>query len=182
MSLDIDPELVPDAWDIALIGPYGTPGLVELSQGGVKLKWDKKPGFGTAIGTTKLTGIQPGEFTLKIRFVNGVLGFTSAQQRFFYETQILPLIETAKTGKQAIPFYHPAVSEPPMRITAVVPEEIGIYEQDNDGVWSVTIKFSQFGKPKAAAGTPKSAAGKTVLDANEQKIKELTADLKALAD
>lgn len=182
---DLDPALVPDAWDTALIGPAITPGVCVITQGGRQLKWDKKAGYGTAGATTKLTGIEPSTFTMKVTFYEGINGLTSAQQRAAWESDILPQLVEAESGKKAIQFYHPAVSEPPCSIHAVVPEDVGTYEQDGDGAWSVTVKFLEFKKPKPAAGTPKAAKPKNApaaLDENEKRIADLTKQLKELAN
>lgn len=183
MPVGVDPDIIPEAWDFALIGGEATPGLCKVSQGGRVFKWDKKPGFGSAGVTTKLTGIEPGTFTTTFMFYDGVTGDTATVQRDRWELVILPILKQAETGKTAIPFYHPAVSGPPMNISAAVPEHIGILEQDDAGVWSVVVKWSEFGKPKAASGTPKAAKtkGATAKSENEKQIEALTKELKELA-
>lgn len=183
---NIDPDMVPDMWDIALIGPTYTPGIAKISPGAaLKIKWDKKPATGTSGATTKLTGEEVNEFTLTVKFWPGVNGQSGFEQRFKWENEILPLLKEAKKGKSAISFYHPAVSDEPMNVQAVVPEEIGVYEQDDAGVWSVSVKLIEFRPPKPATGSPKGAKkkpGDTPLDENEKKIAALTKQLKELAN
>lgn len=184
MPVGVDPDVIPEAWDFALIGGEATPGLCKISQGGRAFKWDKKPGFGSAGATTKLTGIEAGTFTMTISFYDGVTGDSATTQRDRWELVFLPMLKQAETGKTAIPFYHPAVSGPPMGIKAAVPEHVGILEQDDAGTWSVVVKWSEFGKPKAAAGTPTAAKtkGATAKTENEKQIEALTKELKSLAD
>lgn len=181
---ELDPDLVPEAWDNALVGDTITPGICTISQGGRVLKWDKKPGFGVNGATTKLTGIEAGEFEMRVDFYDGVLGMTAAEQRTMWEEQILPKLQEAESGKVAIEFYHPAASEAPSFIRAVVPEKVGWLEQDkSDGHWFVVCKFSTFNKPKPATGTPKKAKkadSDQPLDANQKKIDQLTDELKKL--
>jgi hypothetical protein len=184
---DPDPDLFPQAWDFALIAGISTTGVCTITQGGRVLKWDKKPGFGSAGATTKLTGIDPGEFQMRLEFFDGFQGITAAEARTFWEETMLPVLKKAEDGKQAIEFYHPAVSGAPMFCTQVVPQKVGIYEQDGNGTWSVTVSFLQYGKPKPAVGAPKGAAKKSppqpqVLDENEKRIQDLTKQLKTLAD
>ncbi len=182
---ELDPDIIPEAWDNALLGTTITPGLITLSQGGRVLKWDAKPGLGQSGATTKLTGIEAGEFEMTIEFWDGVLGTSAAEQRTHWETQCLPLLKEAESGKFAIEFYHPAVSEPPMNVRSVVPKKIGMYEQDKQtGVWKVTCSMLAYGKPKPASGTPKAskAALPAPLDPNEKKIAQLTQQLKELND
>lgn len=181
----IDPDLIPEAWDFAIIAGHSTPGLCTISQGGRTLKWEKKAAFGKAGATTKLTGIEPGEFQLTIRFYDEP-GVTAIESRAFYEQVTLPALQEAESGKKALDFYHPAVSEPPCNIVAIVPQKLGIYEQDSDGTWSVTHSLLQYGKPKAAVGAPSGSGKKkpqkeTALDENEKKIAALTKELKGLA-
>lgn len=180
---EIDPDIIPDLWDFCLIGGHSTSGICEITQGGRVLKWEKKAGFGSAGATTKLTGIEPGEFQIKISFYDKVFGQTAKEQRDYHEQTILPLLKEAEAGKKSLDFYHPAVSEPPMSCTAVVPQKVGIYEQDSNGLWTVTISMLQYLKPKPAVGAPAGAKKKqqpAALDENEKRIQELTKQLKEL--
>jgi hypothetical protein len=178
----VDPDIIPELYDFAMIAGHATPGLCQISQGGKVLKWDSKPGFGQDGATIKLTGIEPGEFDMKLIFYHVQDGVPGWDSRNLYLTQILPELESTADGKKAVDFYHPLVSEPPMNVTAVTVKKFGVLEQDGDGTWSVTHKLMRWYPPKKAGGAPNGAKKKDkkedVLDENQKRIEELTKELK----
>lgn len=178
-----DPDVVPAAWDQALIGSLGTPGLCTISGASRLLKWDVAEGTGTSDGPTKLKGGRRAPFKMRLHFLDGVRGESGADQRYRWQTEFLPILKQAETGKVAIEFYHPAVSADPIGVTAVVPSEIGQLVQDSDGSWSVTVEFTPFVKPKPASGKPSQATKKNQQpSAADQAEKELQGATKAFQD
>lgn len=181
---ELDPDIYPEAWDNALIGDKITPGICIISGGARNLQYDKGKGYGTSGATTKFVGADLTEFDLKIIFVDGVFGLSAVEQRAQYEAEILPQYKACEDGKTALYFYHPAVSEPPINVTAVVPKKIGQYEREGD-VWVVKTTFTNFSPPKPAAGTPKGAKKKPAgggepLDENQKQIEALKKELASL--
>lgn len=185
----IDPEVSPLAWDAATIGTEQTPGLCEIVDGGGRpFKWDVQKAYGSDGPATALTGAAEQRFTMRLRFFDGVGGLSSVEQRELYFSKIVPLLEKTTNGKQAVDFYHPSVSDPPIGIRSVVCEEFGRLTEETDGVWAVAVKLLKYSKPKPKVGKPKSSAkGKKsgdappVKDALDKQIEALTKQFKELA-
>jgi hypothetical protein len=154
-----DPELAEIAWAFAVIGGVATPGLCEISAGARVLKWDAAKGYGTSGATTKFVGADLSKFTLKISFYDRVFGLSSFEQRLKWFDEIVPILKTAESGKTAIEFYHPAVSDDPINVRAVVPEKIHQLVQEGE-LWTVRVDFVQYVKAKPAAGKPAASAKK----------------------
>ncbi len=180
-----DPILVPQMWDLAIIAGVTTPGIASIeSADGLKLKWDEKKGYGTSGQTSTFTGRDISKFTLKLTFAEGVNGQSSFAQRVAFFDEIIPLLEAGFEGKQAIDFYHCAVSEPPFNIRAVDIEHIHPLKRDHEsGIWSISIDFRRFARPKPGLGTPKGAKqknSKKAVDEADLEIANLNATLKSL--
>lgn len=179
-----DPQLVPAAWDMAVLDNRIMPGLAEVLDGGGRvLGWDEAKGYGTSGAAKKFTGAKLTVFTLRLSFWEGVRGLSGYEQRFEYLEEFVPLLQKCETGKVALPFYHPAVSEPPQNVTVIVPEEIGRLQQTDAGLWFVDLKLSDFRAPKPAVGTPKKSGGAakaTAKDEADKQIDDLSSKLKKL--
>lgn len=180
-----DPEVLPRLWDSAVIGGVKTPGLCAVKGSGREIGWDEAKGTGSTGAVTRYTGDPLQKFEANWRFADGVGGLTAVEQRARWNAEVIPQLEKAFTGKTALDFYHPAVSEPPYGVRAAVPQNIG-YLTDDGEVFSITVKFLEFRKPKPAVGKPKSAAAKpgqqtTAKDAADKEIEALMKQVKALA-
>lgn len=179
-----DPQLVPAAWDMAVLDGKIMPGLAEILDGGSRvLGWDEAKGYGTSGAAIKFTGAKLTKFTLRLSFYEGVRGLSGYEQRFEYFETFVPLLQKCESGKLALSFYHPAVSEPPQNVTVIVPEELGALKQTGDGLWYVDLKLTEFRAPKPAVGTPKQTATKkkTAKDAADLDIDALSLELVTLA-
>ncbi len=176
--MSANPILQPELWDVAQLGGVSTPGIAEVTGAALVRSWDVRKGYGTSGATTVYTGDQPAKFSLK-------LTFWLADQVDAYNDQIVPLLEAAPKGaKKALDFYHPAASERPQNIRAVVVEDVGQLVQSGDGLWTVEIKLLQYRAPKAAIGKPAGAAGNKATtpapSAADNMIAKLTDQLKKL--
>lgn len=174
-----DPELAHLAWDYAQLDSLVTPGLASVSKGARKIKWDNGKPAGSSGATSKYVGDELTAFDLTLRFVEGVRGESAFEQRYRYQTEIVPRLELAAQGKNAIDFYYPSISEPPINVRAVVPTEIGALEFADD-FWQVTISFQQYRKPVAASGKP-GGAKKSNKPKPDAEIDALTLELQQLA-
>ena len=177
------------AWDLALIGGVPTPGIATVSGAERVVKWDERDGKGADGASTFFEGAQLTKFTLTLSFADGVNGETIDEQIDRYQTFIVPVLEQGTSGKTALDFYYPSISEAPINVRSVVPDAIGQLAQDANGAWSVAIKLIQYVKPKAVkSGKPKNSAQKDagkktstpVADEWDGKIKSLSDQLKAL--
>lgn len=174
-----DPELASLAWDYAMLDGLVSPGIAVVAKGARKVKWDAKPGAGASGATSKFMGDELTAFDLTLQFVEGVRGESAFEQRYRYQTEIVPRLELAATGKNAIEFYYPSISEPPINVRAVVPTEIGALEFVGD-FWQVTISMLQYRKPVAASGKPKGAK-KTNAPKPDAELDALTQEFLQLA-
>lgn len=186
MALFFDPQIVPEAWDYALIAGLATPGLCEITGASLKRKWDVQKAVGSSGPATIYHGDDSQDFKMKISFFSGVLGQTDVEQRAYWEDSIMPLLLAAPSGATAaaLDFSHPATNA--LGIKSVSVKEIGQYVQEGDGLWTITVDFIKFSKPRPAQGKPKGAKDSnkkaaTVASANETRIAALRAELRNLA-
>lgn len=181
----IDFELDPTTWDIAVIAGHGTPGHISISGGEVVWNWDAKAGTGKSGATTIFTGQDLTEITVTLTFADGIRGLTAIEQRREFFTVIVPILEKTSDGKTALDFYHPAVSEPPINLTAVVCKTIGQLEVEDNGLSRISFKLLKYVKPKPKpvgkpAGAKTSADKSSAKDDVDKEIEELTKQLKEL--
>ncbi|MCB9584549.1 MAG: hypothetical protein H6718_04095 [Polyangiaceae bacterium] len=182
----IDPDLNPEAYDQAIIGGVPTLGIATVSGGKYSLAWDAKKGTAKTGASTVFTGKDLSECTLKLTFADGAQGLSQADQISQFVEQIVPILQTSATGKQAVDFFHPSVSLEPINLTSVVVKTIGQIEMQDNGLKSVSIELIQYVKPKPArVGKPsgsasKTPAGSTAQDAMDREIEQLTEEVKEL--
>lgn len=185
----IDPSTDPDAWDYAVLGGIPTPGLCIIKGASKVLGWDKRKGQGTSGASTVYTGDELTEFSMRLELYPGVRGLDLRTQLDVIDQELLPVLAAASSGKSAVDFYHPAVADPPVDVRAVVPVDLGQLEQEGD-LWTWTVKFLQFKKPKPAIGKPSASKSKggtskdqtTAKDAIDEEIEALTKQVKNAAN
>jgi hypothetical protein len=150
----INPSDNPEQYDYCWLAGMPTPGLVEVTGGDRKHKWDKKEAKGSSGATITSQGAEPAEPTMKVRLwfdrENNINHF------WLWDLNIKPILEAALEGKTAIDIYHPSLAA--NGINSVVVQEVSqLAKEGEDGLHSITIKFLEFRPPKPAGATPKGS-------------------------
>ncbi|MEZ4375506.1 MAG: hypothetical protein R3B07_32140 [Polyangiaceae bacterium] len=176
----VDVEDDPVVWDRAVLGGHGTPGHITVSGGAASYNWDAKAGTGKSGATTVFTGDDLTEITVRLEFADGIRGLSAKEQRREWFDVIVPILQRSADGKTAIEFYHPAVSEPPINLTAVVTKKIGQLQIEENGLTWVEFTLLKYVKPKPKpAGKPAGAKANaygppTAQEQHDAEIEKLT--------
>lgn len=146
----------PALWDFIELGGVRSPGVCTWSGWKRHNEWDRKKGKGTR-GSTQTLVQQPeanGEFTFHL-WDNGTIGGTG-HNHFAEWDAFVPLLKYDPTKKkpEAITIYHPALDF--IDVHSVVIEDVGPPEPQGEGMYTITVKMSEFFPvpPKASVGTP----------------------------
>lgn len=153
---------------------HWSPGLCEISGANSPRKWDEIESHGHSGATLKFNGVGLAHFSVKISL------YTS--QDWIDWSEFKPLVDKPPLGNEpkAQDIWHPLLVD--QGIYAVGVEDVGQPEQNEDGVWTIEIKFVEHRPPKpalvkvsGAAATPKDP------DPQEAEIAQLTKQKAELA-
>jgi len=148
MPCDLLDSAIPRA-DCILLGPMRSPGRATVKGAGDPRKWDVRAGVGFDGGSTVCVGKEPAKFEVEFALWLGSQ---------FLEWQVFArLLLDARVMRVALGISHPALSFPPLSISAVIVEDVSQFSQSDDGLWTCTVKFIQwkralpiFARPMAA--------------------------------
>lgn len=144
--------------DFYTIAGQPSPGVSTLAGAALVFGWEQKKGQGTSGATSKYTGTELASFEAKTQ-----LWLTEHFDA--WETFVNPLRQ--EPGAKALDFWHPLTAA--LGIGAVVVKEIGqLVEEDDTGLFSVTIKFDQYRAPKPGRSAPKGSAAEGKQDGAEE--------------
>lgn len=143
---NLPPKLHP--WSYALIAGVPTPGFIPAN--GMKgfereTGWDKKKGKGTAGATMTLTTVPPAEGTITLHLIEDT-DFVDWDN--FLE---FLLYDPTRKRSDAYDIFHPALA--PLRIKSVVIEKIAPLIHEGKGLYSTSLKLSEWTRPPAASAT-----------------------------
>lgn len=168
--------------DYILLGGVQSPGRATVLGAGSPREWDVRKGYGYSGAVTVYTGENLAKFEVLIELW---------EKSHFAEWVRFAKIALEKpplgTKPKALDIAHPLLNLPPLSITSVVVEDVSQFEQDEEGLWSCTIKFLQFRAPKPALGKPLASipnAAKpvpTAQDAADVEIQKLVKTFGELA-
>jgi hypothetical protein len=159
--------------DKVILGGLETPGLAEVLGASSARKWDILSGQGMSGGILIYRGIEPSQFTIRIRLLTEVDWDDWARFR--------PIVLRPPIGKIARTFdiTHPVLNE--VNIHACVIKDVTAPTQGEDGEWVIEITCIESRVPRRSRSKP-DAAEATPFDPREQKIKDLTAERDAQRD
>lgn len=168
--------------DYILLGGVKSPGRATILGAGSPRTWDVRQGYGYSGAVVVFTGDGLAKFDVRIDLWEK--SHFSEWARFAKVA-----LEKAPMGlkPKAMDIAHPVLNMAPLKITSVVVEDVSQFEQDEEGMWSCTIKLLQYRAPKPALGKPLASipnapnVAPTAVDAAELEIKRLTAQFSALA-
>lgn len=172
----LDPVSNPDEFDYAYLAGVVTPGPVSFEGANSPRKWDKQAGYGTDGSSSKFTGNDLSEFTMKIRMWEVA--------HFVAWGSFKDLVKKTPAGviPKAMDLRHPITAD--LGITKVVVTDVGqLTQTDDTGLFEIAIKFMQYGKPKPILGLPGGPIDKPNPqdDAND-KLQQQVADKSAQLD
>lgn len=190
--------------DFIMLGGKQSPGTCAIHGASVNRGWDIRKGWGTSGAFVVYTGANLATFGVTFTLwenprtdaAAAALSAFSGNQwdewadfatvltpeaKEIPAAQLAANAAAAVSGKpinspipKALQISHPVLVTPPLNITSVVVEDIGQWNQDDDGLWTCTVKFIQFRKPIAAIGKPDSTAPPVTppkpRDAGEQQM------------
>lgn len=173
-------EEAPVLYNTVFLAGIPTPGKAEVSGGDTKSKWDARAGVGKAGASTIFTGKDLAEeITVKLTFAEGLFNESAAQQKEYFYSTIVPILQRSEDGKTAIDFYFPPLSAPPHNISSVVTRSVGMVTEDPNGFSTVTFKLLQYVKPKPAPVTKPAASQADQVDPMDAKFQQDMAQRRA---
>lgn len=141
----------PPHQDFIVLAGAPSPGLAVVKGAGSPRNWDVQKGYGLTGATTIFTGQDLSKFDVDI-FCWEPEHFL-AWQVFARLTLVNPPIGARPTS---LSIQHPTLQDPPLTISQVVVTNVSQWEQDPDGsgLWSRTISFLEYRKPRPALVKP----------------------------
>jgi hypothetical protein len=168
-----------------------SPGLAVVKNAGSPRNWNVLQGFGFSGASLVYAGAGIAPFDVDI-----FLNFGSAAQRtaqwVAWEAFASVMLEKPKPGSPApfpsftLSIAHPILNAKPWEIERCVVEDVTSWEQNDQGLWSLTIKFKEYRKPKPVltkpleGPPPVAGAAPAPVDPAEKMIAELNAKNAAL--
>ncbi len=158
-----------------------SPGVAKVRGAGSPRNWDIRQGYGVSGASLVFTGTGLAKFDVDI--------FMWEQEHWTLWQAFSALLTNPPPPPGVIPVSlgidHPALNQKPWLITKVVVEDISSLEPNDTGLWSTTIKFIQYRKPKPALlppleGPPGSAVVPVPLTAQQKVNAALDAENAAL--
>ena len=158
-----------------------SPGVATVSGAALTRTWDKRKGYGTTGASLVYSGEDLGEFAVTFEFWDWP---TQRAAWIDFAKRVLVKEPTGSSPK-ALRIEHWQLNDPPVSIDSVVVKKVGQPEQDDYGLVTVKVDFSQFRSPKAALGKPTSTKvpgtkkkQPTAKDAADEQIEKLTKQFK----
>jgi hypothetical protein len=168
--------------DYVMLGGAKTPGRATIVGAGTPRSWDVRQGYGYSGAIVVYTGDGLAKFDIVVDLW---------EKEHFADWIRFAKIALEKsplgTKPKALDIQHPLINLPPLSITSVVVEDVTQFEQDEEGLWTCTIKCLQYRAPKPALGKPNAAipnAAKptpTAQDAADVEIQRLMKQFSSLA-
>lgn len=164
-DLPIDPITQPEVWDVVIFSGIAY-GFCELSGFDREYEWDIKQGRGVQGATCTFVGQGLAKGSVKF--------FAWEKEHFDSFKTILKIITydpRKKATAQAIQVWHPSLIE--QNVNAVVPQKIGKWEHDGQGLYTRTVEFLEFKPP------PKIDITTSPVTSLPNEVKELDPALKS---
>lgn len=168
--------------DYVLLDGAQSPGLIRSIKGtGPEQKWDERQGYGLTTGLV-YTSLGLAKFTIEF------IMWEEAQYAAWVIFAALKLRVPATGARPiAMKIGHPILNAPPHEITdVVVGGAVALPEQDEQGLWSVSVPFTQYRKPrpqfivKPLEGPPGANTDVAPKSASEVQLAEMTKTFEAL--
>lgn len=164
--------------DYVVIDGVKSPGVAVITGASLTRSWDKRKGYGTTGATLVYTGEDLAEFTIEFQFWDWLGGQRDEWVTFAKDVLVKPPTGKFPRYPKAQQIKHWQLNDPPISISAVVVKKVGQPEQDETGLVTVKVDFSQYRAPKAAIGqvtvpAPKKAPP-TAQDEADRQIQALT--------
>lgn len=148
----------PELYKSIDLGGVMSPGTVQLSGHERPIKWKKNDATGQKGASMTLDGLPLGEFTATFTLVRDIpAGIDDFQAWDGFQK----LIESTTSGKSpiALPVYHPDLARNGYK--NVVNAGVGGMTEDDKGVGTVAVKFSEYAPPKPKASAAPKPPGYT---------------------
>lgn len=168
--------------DYFMLGNVKSPGRCTIVHPGSPRNWDVRQGYGFSGAFVVYTGDGLAKFDVLIDIWDD--SQWADWDRFAKLCLAKPPVGTKP---KALDIDHPLLALEPWKITSVVVEDVGGFEQDENGLWTCAISFLQYRAPKPALGKPLASipnvvkAPPTAEDAGDVKIQQLLGQLNTLA-
>lgn len=175
-TLSANPIENPEVYNVIVVAGVISPGAMILSGGGRPYKWDIKDTAGAQGSTITYRGWKLGD-DIECKFQ-----FWQDQQIADFYSGFVPLLQydATKQNPKPVQVYHPVLSV--NDIYSVVVTEIGPLTNEGKGLWTVTVKMTEYRPPKkqnvtttpdAAATTDDPETDPPVQDLQDQEIEDL---------
>lgn len=127
-----------------------SPGVAKVKGAGTPRNWDIRAGYGFSGASLVFTGTGLAKFDVDI--------FLWEHEHWLLWEAFSVLLTNPPPPPGVLPFSlgidHPALNKKPWLINKVVVEDVTSWEANDTGLWSLTIKFIQYRKPKPALLPP----------------------------
>lgn len=141
--------------DYILLNGLRSPGRADvLSADGLVRSWDERKGYGFSGAFLVYTGDGLPKFTVRLTLwapPDLFVEWTPFAQQLALSPKGLVAADYATF---ALGIGHPVLNAPPWSISSVVVESVGLPIQDDDGLWTIDIKFIVYRAPAPALGKP----------------------------
>lgn len=160
--------------DFVILAGQRTPGIAEVQGFRSPRNWDERRGYGLSGATLRFRGVGLASGKLIIRL-------TTEQDWADWEA-FAPVVKRPPVGERAhaLDISHPILEQ--LDIRAVVVTDVAQPEQDDKGVWTITIELKEYRRPVIQLSTPDGAATTPEPQTEGQRmIAALTAQVQELA-
>lgn len=147
------PGIIPSRRYIILSGAgisLPSPGVAKVKGAGSPRNWDIRQGYGFSGASLVFTGTSLAKFDVDV--------FIWEPEHWLLWEAFSALLSNPPPPPGVIPVSlgidHPILNAKPWLITKVVVEDISSWDVSDRGLWSTTIKFIQYRKPKPALLPP----------------------------
>lgn len=181
--------------DYIILGGQKSPGRATVKGAGTPRDWDVQKGYGFSGAYVIFTGDNLARFSIEIYLWDFPKHWDDwAIFAKLLERSPAPAASATlgngtflpTTKPKALSIVHPLLNMSPLKITAVVIEDVTQFEQDDTGGWTCEIKCLQFRAPKTAlakpdAATPAANQPVSAADVAEQQMAAVAAQNTDLA-
>ncbi len=163
--------------DFIILGGEKSPGKATVSSAAFTRKYDVREPYGTTGGSTVYHGDE-------IKHAEVLIELWDKSQFSEWE-RFAKKVLFAKPGKTALSIDHPILAAIQFKECQV--EGVTAWDEDDEGLWSCTIKLLEFKRPKPALSKPLAAIpnapkiAPTAQDAADLEIQKLSAQFSKLA-
>jgi hypothetical protein len=159
--------------DYILLRGLKSPGIAEVVDANSPRNWDERRGYGFSGATVIFRGVGLAYPVIKFRLWT--------EEHWDLWSVFRVLLEKPPFGEraQAMSVWHPHLEA--QGITSVVVQDLASPVNEGNGIWSITVKFIEYRRPKVALAKPDGAKAAEVDPIESGIIEPLLSQFTALS-